>query len=302
MGAALGCVDVVDIGEKAFGEAVGILDGGAADDGVPFALDIDDIFLEGVLAGVEVADVVLDAAVIAEDPGAAVRVRDALVREGDADAAVQVGQLLQAAGDGFGLETDVFKDLIVREEADQGALLPGVAQDFQRACRMTGEDLAGGGIHFAGEGHAVVGPVQENVDGEPLAQRVHDGSADAVETAGIVVILVIEFAAGVENGEDDFDAGLVHGGMLIHGHAAAVVPDTGGAVLMKRDGNFGSETVGGFVDGVVHNLPQQMVKAAGRGRADIHTGAHTDGFEAIQHLDVTGVVGLGCQWVHSFSA
>jgi hypothetical protein len=34
-----------------------------------------------------------------------------------------------------------------------------------------------------------------------------------------------------------------------------------------------------------------MVKAAGTGRADVHAGAFTDGFKALEHSDVRGAVG-----------
>ena len=293
VGAALRGVDIVDVGEKALGIAIRILDGGAADDGVALSLDIDDVLLQGVLTGVQVTDVVNDAAVIAEDAGTVFRVGNPLVREGDLYAAVEVGKLLQAAGDGLGMETDVLKDLVIREETHQGAFLPGVTEDFQGTDGLAGMDLPGGGIRLAGEGHAVMGPVEEDVDGEPFAQRIDDTGADAVKAAGIVIILVVEFAARVQNGEDDLHARDVHGRVVVHGHAASVVPDAGGAVLMQGDGYFRREAVGGFVDRVVHDLPQQVVQAAGRGGADIHAGTHADGLETLQHLDIPGIISLG---------
>ena len=298
VGAALRCVDVVDIREEAFGVAVGILDGSTADDRVTLAFNIDDIFLQGVFAGIQITDIIGNASVIAEDTGAAVRIGNPLIREGDADAAVQVRQLLQAAGDSFSMEADVLENLVVRKETNQGALFTGVAENFQRTFGLAGVDFAGGGIHSAGEGHTVMGPVEEDVDGEPLAQGVDDAGADAVETAGIVIVLTVELAAGMKHGEDDFNAGLVHGRVVVHGHAAPVVIDAGGAVLVQGDGHFGSEAVGRFVDGVVHDLPQEMVKAAGRSSTDIHAGAHTHSLQAFQHLDITGIIGLGC---HGFT-
>ena len=159
-------------------------------------------------------------------------------------------------------------------------------------------DFAGGRIRLTGEGHAVMGPVEEHIDGEPLAQRVNDAGTDAVETTGIVIVFTVELAAGVQHGEDDFHTGLVHGGMFIHGHAATVVINAGGAVLVKRDGDFRSEAVGRFVNRIVHDFPQKVMQTAGRGCTDIHAGAHTHSLQAFQHLDITGIIGLGC---HGFT-
>ena len=297
MGAALRRVDVVDIGEKAFRKAVGILDGGTADDGIPSAFEVDDILLQRIFPGIQVTDVIRDAAVVAEDAGAAFGVGKAFVRKGDADALVEVGKLLQAARDGLGLETDVLEDLIIREETDQGALFPRVADDLQRADRLAGRDFLCGGIVFGGKSHAVVRPVEEHIHGEPLAQRVDDAGTHTVETAGIVVVFAVELAAGVQDGKDDFDTGNMHGRMLIHRHAAAVVPHRSGSVLMQGDGYLIGEAVGRLVDGVVHNLPQQVMQAAGGRGSDVHAGTHADGFQAFQHLNIPGVIGLRCHGV-----
>ena len=80
-----------------------------------------------------------------------------------------------------------------------------------------------------------MGPVEEHIDGEPSAQGVDNAGTDAVQAAGIVVVLVVELASGMQDGEDDFHAGLMQGRVVVHGHAAAVIPDTGGTVLVQGD-------------------------------------------------------------------
>ena len=263
MGTALGRIDIVDIGEEALRIAVGILDGGTADDGIPLAFEIDHIILQGGFPGIEIKHIVGDSAVIAEDAGTAFRIGNALVGKGDADAAVQISQFLQAAGNGLGMKLHIFEDLVIREETDQGPLFAGVSHGFKRADRLAGFDLPGGGVELAGEGHAVMGPVEEHVHGEPLAQGVDHAGANAVQTAGVIVILVVELAARVQDGENDLDPGDAHGRMCVDRHAAAVVIDAGGAVLMQGDGDLGGKAVGGFIDCVVHDLPKQMMETAG---------------------------------------
>ena len=41
---------------------------------------------------------------------------------------------------------------------------------------------------------------------------------------------------------------------------------------------------------VVHDLIDQMVQALGTGGTDIHARALADGFQALQHLDLTAVI------------
>ena len=48
-----------------------------------------------------------------------------------------------------------------------------------------------------------------------------------------------------------------------------------------------------LVDGVVHDLPHQVVQAALAGGADVHAGALADRLEALEDLDRAGVVGAG---------
>src|SRR5438046_1266373 len=46
----------------------------------------------------------------------------------------------------------------------------------------------------------------------------------------------------------------------------------------------------GFVDGVVHHFPDQMVQAHLSGRADVHRGPQPHGFQTAKNLDRLGVV------------
>ena len=190
------------------------------------------------------------------------------------------------------MELHIFKNSIVGQETDQRSLFAGVAQDFQRAGGLAGFDLMGRGIFLGGEGHFIMRPVEIDVDGEPAAEGVDHAGAHAVETAGIGVIVVAELAAGVQHGEDNLDPGDAHGGVRVDRHAAAIVPHAGRSVFVQGHVYFIGETVGRFVDGIVHDFPQKMMETAGRGGSDIHAGAHTDGFEALEDLDVPGVIGL----------
>jgi hypothetical protein len=98
----------------------------------------------------------------------------------------------------------------------------------------------------------------------------------------------------VQLGEHDLErrAALVLG---VDGDAPTVVGDLDRAVAVEGDLDAVRVAAGGLVDGVVDELPQQVRQAVGAGAADVHAGALADRLEALEHLDVRGVVagGLG---------
>ena len=109
---------------------------------------------------------------------------------------------------------------------------------------------------------------------------VHNGNADAMQTAGNLVAFTAEFAAGVQNGKHDLDGGDLLLGMLVHGNTAAVVLAGDGIVGM--DGHLDGIAVPGqgLVHGVVDHLVNQVVQTAGAGGADVHARAFANSFKS----------------------
>ena len=125
---------------------------------------------------------------------------------------------------------------------------------------------------------------------EPLGQGVDDRDADAVEAAGDLVGLVVELAAGVEHGHDDFGRGLLL--LLVHldRDAAAVVDDRDGVVDVDEDVDVLAVAGQGLVDGVVDDLVDQVMEPFGAGAPDVHRRPFPDRFEALQDLDALGCI------------
>ena len=137
--------------------------------------------------------------------------------------------------------------------------------------------------------------VAADLDGELLRERVDDRHADAVQPAGdLVAATLAELAAGVQDGEHDFDSGLAL--LLHHRHRdpAPVVDDRHGVVGVDRHLDLRGEAREGLVDGVVDHLVDEVVQPERAGRADVHAGALANGFEALEDGDVLGVVGGRC--------
>ncbi len=175
----------------------------------------------------------------------------------------------------------VVEELRVRLEGDEGAVQLGVADDLHLL-----------GDRAAGELHLVDLAVAVDLDDQPLAQRVDDRSADAVQAAGYLVASAAEFAAGVQHRIDDLESGSARLGLDVHRDAAAVVGDGDRVAGIDCDRDVRAEAGQRLVDGVVHDLIDKVVETRGRGRADVHAGALAHGLETLEHLDLRGVVAL----------
>ena len=70
----------------------------------------------------------------------------------------------------------------------------------------------------------------------------------------------------------------------------SVVVDAAATVVEQVDRDAGAEPRHGLVDGVVDDLPDEVVETRQTGGSDVHTGPLPDRVEALQDLDVFGAV------------
>ena len=139
----------------------------------------------------------------------------------------------------------------------------------------------------------------DNLDLRPCREGVDALDADAVETAGDLVDVVVELSPGVHLGHDDLDGGpAVDRRILVdHGvnrHPPAVVDDGAGAVDPEADGDGGGKAHHHLVDGVVHALVDEVMQGGEAHAAHEHAGAFADCFQPLEHLDRLGGVVAGC--------
>ena len=129
-----------------------------------------------------------------------------------------------------------------------------------------------------------------NLNPHPFGQGVDYGGAYAVEAAGNFIAAAAELAAGVEHGIDHFQGGLARLCLDIHRNAAAIVGDGDGVAVVDGHMDLGTITGQCLINGVVHDLIDQVMQAAGGGGADVHTWSFMHGLQAFQHLNFRGVV------------
>ena len=143
-----------------------------------------------------------------------------------------------------------------------------------------------------GELHEVFLAVAPDRELEPGRERVDDRDADAVQAAGDLVGVLVEFSARVQLGHDHF--GGRHAFFLVDvgRDAAAVVEHRAGAVGIERDGHLRGVAGERLVDRVVDDLVDHVMQArAVVGVADIHARTLAHRIEALQDLDRFRVVG-----------
>ena len=277
MGAPLDSVDVVGVGEHGLGEALVVLQGDLDGGALHLALDVHGPHVDGALLAVQVADKGDDAALEVE---VVVEV-DPFVAEQDVDPFVEEGQLAQAVGHEVPLEAELFEDLRIWPEPDIGPGGVGFAHDLHRSGRLTAMVFLVIALAMALHGHFQL-----------LGEGIDDREADPVQTARDFVAAPAKLAAGMQLGEDHLQGRL--SALVLHwidGNAAAIVGDGRGVVPVEGDLDVVAEAGQRLVDGVVHDLPNEMVEAPVVGGPDVHAGAPPDRLQALQNLDGLGVVG-----------
>ena len=271
MHASLRRVDVVGEGHQRLVIAVVVLHGDLRRAVALGTGEIDDLLVEGGLVAVDIGDELPDAALVAH--GLGLLSAGSCVADGDAQAGVQERLLPHTGVQRLVVVLQRVEHLRVGLEGHGGAGVVGVADDLH----LLG-DVPAGELHF------VNFPVLVYLHRQPLAQGVDHAGAHAVQTAGDLVAAAAELAAGVQHGEHHLQRGTSRLRLHVHGDAAAVVGDGDGVAGVDGHGDIRAVPGQRLVDGVVHDLIDQMVQSAGAGGADIHTGALAHRLQALQHL------------------
>ena len=110
-------------------------------------------------------------------------------------------------------------------------------------------------------------PLALDLHPEELGDGVHGAHAHPVKPRRDLVARVVELAAGVEDGHDDFGCANVAPELLRHldvmprRDSAPVVLDGNRTVEMDRDVHPRTVAAQMLVDGVVYRFPDEMVEA-----------------------------------------
>jgi hypothetical protein len=100
---------------------------------------------------------------------------------------------------------------------------------------------------------------------------------------------MLEFPTGVQRGEDHFERALLRLRVFVDRNAAPVITDRDRRlIVMQRDVDVRGIAVHGFIDGVVEDLPDQMVQSGRADAPDVHAGTLANRLETFENGDVFG--------------
>ena len=240
---------------------------------VLFAVEINDLVVDGRLVLVQKLHEGNDAALVLEGlfPNGALP----LVDKRDLDALIKERQLSQALGKNVEAVDCRLEDLGVRMEGDGRAAPFGLAYRRQRV--LDSASL---------EAYVVDLPVTTDLSVHPIGQRVDAAYAHAVQTAGHLVVLLVEFSAGVQHSQHNFRRGLLHLGMHVDRDASAIVFHRHGIVRMDRHRDLLAVASQSFVDGVIHNLVDQVMQTTLTRISDVHGRTLSYSLQTFQYRDV----------------
>src|SRR5262245_17999296 len=275
--AALARVDVVREREHVFLVAVVVLERHLDLDAVLLALEAQDARVDRRLVLVQMLDELDDAALVEEDVTPLVP----LVLDRDLQALVQERELAQPVRERVERERHLLEYFCIRLEADNrtvlGRLLPRCDLALRHAALV------------ALRPHVALTP---DLDLEPLGERIDHRDANAVQPARNLVGRVLELATRVQNRQHDLRRRLAALLVQIDGNASAVVPDRARPIGMQDDLDAVAVAGERLVHGVVDGLVDEMVQPVRARVADVHRRALAHGLEALEDLDVAGVVSL----------
>ena len=133
--------------------------------------------------------------------------------------------------------------------------------------------------------------VAPNLQQQTGRQGIDHRYANAMQAAGHLVGVVIEFAARMQHRHDHFRCASLLLGVQIDGNATPVIGDADGAIGVDGDVDCRAESRQGLVDGVIDDLEHHVMQSgAVIGVTDVHSRSFAYCLKALQDLDIAGIV------------
>ena len=282
--APIGIWDGVCVAEKLLVVGVRVVQSNFHDHFVPRAFDHDRLGMDESFVLNKAVHKLLHSARVDDLQGSSSLL--AFVDESEGQRRVDIREIIQAGNDTLGFEFDCFlENLRIRHESNQRArLLRGL--DFSDHM-----ELLLGRSPF--KRHRVDFSFARDFHFEPFGNSIDALRSHAVSAAGVFVVALAVFAAGVQACEHElhtWDALLF---VDIHRNPTPVVTDGNRTVCV--DGHIDVSAVAGqkFIDRVVKHLAHAMVERSLVGAANIHARLLANGFETLEGTQIIGGVAAG---------
>src|SRR5580700_11076196 len=243
-------------------------------DGVALRFDDNRLRYQGRLVAVEIFDEGFNAALVAQNLALLDRV--AHVGEHDGDAGIEEGEFAQPVFQRGEIELRHGEGFLRRQKSHFGSTaVKGRADDSERSYGFAVAEL-----------HGMFVAVAPDRQLERTGQRIDDGHADAVQSAGDLVGVLVEFSAGVQLRHDHFGGRHTLAFVNVGRNTAAVVAHSAGTVRVEGNFDLLGKARQRLINSVVDNFVDHVMEAgAVIGVADIHTRPLADRVEPFQNFD-----------------
>ena len=272
-------IDVVDIRMDVFRITVVVHDGYFDRNPLLFRVQVYHVVEQVDTAGINVAHEFFQTVLAMECLAArhTVLVLLAHVGQGNCDTGIQECQFAHTVSQNLIFVSRSNEDAAVRPELLACAPKFGFAYDLDRIERLTAFVFLLVDLAFPEDLRKHVG-----------RKGVYARHTDTMKTSGHLIGALVELAACMKYGHDDFQCGLVLFFMHVYRNTAAVVLYGDGVVFIDSD--FYVRTIAGkcFVDGVIHGFINQVVQTFLADVSDIHRRTFAYGFQSFQHLNAAG--------------
>ena len=107
-----------------------------------------------------------------------------------------------------------------------------------------------------------------------------------METTGYLIARAAELTTCMQDSEDDLECRLTSLLLNVDRNASTIILYSDGIILLDGDGDAVTETRQRLINGVVHDLIDEMMETTDGGAADIHARSLPNCFESFQNLNL----------------
>ena len=120
---------------------------------------------------------------------------------------------------------------------------------------------------------------------QPFRECIYNGSTYAVKTAGDFISASAKLTAGMKFRKNKIDR--ISSGLVVDSdrYTPAVIHDSDGIIRMDNNSDFCAESCQRFVNSIIHNFINQVMKTSGGSCTDIHAGSFSDCLQSFQYLN-----------------
>ena len=196
---------------------------------------------------------------------------------------IQVGRFMKPGFDLIFGKPCLFEDFGIRKEIDGRSRLPGSSYNRNQAV-----------LQFYDRLSTFIAVMIDRTAGFDLniqigGKGVHDRRADAVKAAARLIRIIIKFGSGMKGCKNKT---LSRHPFFMHVNrdSAAVIGYGAGSVGFQRDFDQCAESGQMFVDRIIENFINEMIKSFSSGPSDVHSRTYSDRFQSFQNGNAGSVI------------